>query len=153
MNARPTRVIWPFGPYGTSIGLLLALTAPLYLLWTRKDSNHRLSLREIPSEIINQRYYWHILLYAAMFGFKAFTDHHNEPLKEMVGGYTHLIHAIEGNFVLGVQSIIESEVIIQILSLHYLFAYLFIIWYPPVHHILSGAVSYTHLTLPTKRIV
>ena len=47
-----------------------------------------------------------------MFGFKAFTDHHNEPLKEMVGGYTHLIHAIEGNFVLGVQSIIESEVII-----------------------------------------
>ena len=73
-----------------------------------------------------------------MFGFKAFTDHHNEPLKEMVGGYTHLIHAIEGNFVLGVQSIIESEVIIQILSLHYLFAYLFIIWYPPIHHILSG---------------
>ena len=59
-----------------------------------------------------------------MFGFKAFTDHHNEPLKETVGGYTYLIHAIEGNFVLGVQSIIESEMIIQILSLHYLFAYL-----------------------------
>ena len=50
-----------------------------------------------------------------MFGFKAFTDHHNEPLKEMVGGYTHFIHAIEGNFVHGVQSIIESEIIIQIL--------------------------------------
>ena len=131
-------MIWPFGPYGTSIGLLLALTTPLYLLWTRKDPNHRLSLREIPLEIMNQRYYWHILLYAVMFGFKAFTDHHNEPLKEMVGGYTHFIHAIEGNFVHGVQSIIESEIIIQILSLHYLFAYLFIIWYPPVHHILSG---------------
>mgnify|MGYP002879954494 FL=1 len=73
-----------------------------------------------------------------MFVFKAFTDHHNEPLKELVGGYTHFIYAIEGNFVHGVQSIIKSEMIIQILSLHYLFAYLFIIWYPPVHHILSG---------------
>ena len=87
---------------------------------------------------MNQRYYWHILLYAVMFGFKAFTDHHNEPLKELVGGYTHFIHGIEGNFVHGVQSIVDSEIIIQILSLHYLFAYLFIIWYPPVHHILSG---------------
>ena len=92
----------------------------------------------MPLEIMNQRYYWHLLLYLAMFGFKAFTDHHNEPLKGIVGGYTHLIHEIEGSFVLGVQSIIESEVIIQILSLHYLFAYLFIIWYPPVHYILSG---------------
>lgn len=129
---------WPFGPYGTSIGLLLAITTPLYLLWTRKDPSHRLNLRDIPHEITSQKYYWHIILYFAMFGFKAFTDHHNEPLKEVTGGYTHLIHAIEGNFVLGVQSIIESEAMIQILSLHYLFAYLFIIWYPPIHHILSG---------------
>ena len=83
-------------------------------------------------------YYWHISLYLAMFLFKAFTDSHNEPLKEMVGGFTYLIYSIEGELVLFVQDRFRNESLSEILSLHYLFAYLFIIWYPPIHHILSG---------------
>ena len=120
------------------MGLLLVLTIPLHLLWTKDSREYRVKPNRIISEIRDMGYYWHISLYLAMFLFKAFTDNHNEPLKEMVGGFTHLVYSIEGELVLFVQDRFRNESLSEILSLHYLFAYLFIIWYPPIHHILSG---------------
>ncbi|MEC8352193.1 MAG: hypothetical protein VXZ65_03090, partial [Candidatus Thermoplasmatota archaeon] len=78
---------WPIGPYGTSMGLLLALTLPLHMIWTRKNPDYRVAPSELISEIRTRGYIWHISLYLAMFVFKAFTDYHNEPLKAMVGGF------------------------------------------------------------------
>ena len=128
---------WPIGPYGTSMGLLLALTLPLHLIWTRKNPDYRVTPSELISEIKSRGYVWHISLYLAMFLFKAFTDYHNEPLKAMVGGLTHVVYSIEADLVFHIQERFRNDLVSEILSLHYLFAYLFIIWYPPMHYILS----------------
>ena len=128
---------WPIGPYGTSMGLLLALTLPLHLIWTRKNPDYRVTPSELISEIKSKGYVWHISLYLAMFLFKAFTDYHNEPLKAMVGGFTHVVYSIEADLVFHIQERFRNGLVSEILSLHYLFAYLFIIWYPPMHYILS----------------
>lgn len=128
---------WPIGPYGTSMGLLLALTLPLHLIWTRKNPDYRVTPSELISEIKSRGYVWHISLYLAMFLFKAFTDYHNEPLKAMVGGFTHVVYSIEADLVFHIQERFRNDLVSEILSLHYLFAYLFIIWYPPMHYILS----------------
>ena len=128
---------WPIGPYGTSMGLLLALTLPLHMIWTRKNPDYRVAPSELISEIRTRGYIWHISLYLAMFVFKAFTDYHNEPLKAMVGGFTHVVYSIEGDLVYHIQSRFRNDLVSETLSLHYLFAYLFIIWYPPIHYILS----------------
>jgi len=130
-------VNWPIGPYGTSMGLLLALTLPLHLIWTRKNPDYRVTPSELISEIKSRGYVWHISLYLAMFLFKAFTDYHNEPLKAMVGGFTHVVYSIEADLVFHIQERFRNGLVSEILSLHYLFAYLFIIWYPPMHYILS----------------
>ena len=127
---------WPIGPYGTSMGLLLALTLPLHLIWTRKNPDYRVTPSELISEIKTRGYVWHSL-YLAMFLFKAFTDYHNEPLKAMVGGFTHVVYSIEADLVFHIQERFRNDLVSEILSLHYLFAYLFIIWYPPMHYILS----------------
>ncbi len=119
------------------MGLLLALTLPLHLIWTRKNPDYRVTPSELISEIKSKGYVWHISLYLAMFLFKAFTDYHNEPLKAMVGGFTHVVYSIEADLVFHIQERFRNGLVSEILSLHYLFAYLFIIWYPPMHYILS----------------
>tara|TARA_B100000242_G_scaffold5661_1_gene3548 strand:- start:25609 stop:26952 length:1344 start_codon:yes stop_codon:yes gene_type:complete len=119
------------------MGLLLALTLPLHLIWTRKNPDYRVTPSELISEIKSRGYVWHISLYLAMFLFKAFTDYHNEPLKAMVGGFTHVVYSIEADLVFHIQERFRNGLVSEILSLHYLFAYLFIIWYPPMHYILS----------------
>ena len=119
------------------MGLLLALTLPLHMIWTRKNPDYRVAPSELISEIRTRGYIWHISLYLAMFVFKAFTDYHNEPLKAMVGGFTHVVYSIEGDLVYHIQSRFRNDLVSETLSLHYLFAYLFIIWYPPIHYILS----------------
>ena len=119
------------------MGLLLALTLPLHLIWTRENPDYRVTPSELISEIKSKGYVWHISLYLAMFLFKAFTDYHNEPLKAMVGGFTHVVYSIEADLVFHIQERFRNGLVSEILSLHYLFAYLFIIWYPPMHYILS----------------
>jgi len=107
------------------------------LIWTRKNPDYRVTPSELISEIKTRGYVWHISLYLAMFLFKAFTDYHNEPLKAMVGGFTHVVYSIEADLVFHIQERFRNDLVSEILSLHYLFAYLFIIWYPPMHYILS----------------
>ena len=107
------------------------------MIWTRKNPDYRVAPSELISEIRTRGYIWHISLYLAMFVFKAFTDYHNEPLKAMVGGFTHVVYSIEGDLVYHIQSRFRNDLVSETLSLHYLFAYLFIIWYPPIHYILS----------------
>ncbi|MEO2242374.1 MAG: hypothetical protein ABGX49_01770, partial [Candidatus Poseidoniia archaeon] len=128
---------WPIGPYGTSMGALLLMTLPIHWFLTRDEPESRVGLRDLPREIREKGYGWHIALYALMFLYKALIDHHNEPMKARVGGFTHWFWSIEGDWTLRVQEAFENDLLTDILSGHYLFMYLFIIWFSPMYYMLS----------------
>ena len=127
---------WPIGPYGTSMGALLLLTLPIHFFLTRDEKDRRVSLRELPGEIREKGYWWHISLYILMFLYKAAIDHHNEPMKDRVGGFTHWIYSIEGDWTNNIQEYFLNDTLTNLLSGHYLFMYLFMIWFSPIYYIL-----------------
>ena len=127
---------WPIGPYGTIMAFILASTIPLRNLLTRDEPEERLRLSELPQEIRSKGYKWRISLYLAMYLYKAVIDHHNEPLKGRVGGYTHWVHQLEGDFTLWAQDAFRGDLLTEVLAFHYLFVYLFIIWFVPIYFIL-----------------
>ena len=126
------------------MGLLLALTLPLHMIWTRKNPDYRVAPSELISEIRTRGYIWHISLYLAMFVFKAFTDYHNEPLKAMVGGFTHVVYSIEGDLVYHIQNRFRNDLVSEILSLHYLRL--------PVHHMVSSDTLHTFQGSRSRRL-
>ena len=128
---------WPPGPYEYAMFALLAMTIPSQRFLTRDEVHMRVPLRGLLDEIRDKGYWWHIALYALMFIYKALIDHHNEPMKARVGGYTHWIHDIEGDWTLWVQETFYNDLLTDLLSAHYLFMYLFIIWFSPMYYILS----------------
>ena len=125
---------WPIGPYGTMMAVILLTTIPLRNLLTRDEPDKRLS--ELPAEIRTKGYHWHISLYVVMYIYKFMIDQHNESMKAKVGGYTHWVHGLEGDFTLWAQEAFRSDLLTDILSFHYLFVYLFIIWFSPMYFIL-----------------
>ena len=127
---------WPIGPYGTSMGALLLFTLPIHFFLTRDEKDRRVSLADLPKEIKEKGYWWHILLYLVMFFYKAMIDYHNEPMKARVGGFTHWIYAIEGDWTNHIQEFFLNDTLTNILSGHYLFMYLFMIWFSPMYYIL-----------------
>ena len=127
---------WPIGPYGTSMGALLLFTLPIHFFLTRDEKERRVSLVDLPKEIKEKGYWWHILLYLLMFIFKAIIDYHNEPMKARVGGFTHWIYAIEGDWTNQIQDFFLNDNLTNLLSGHYLFMYLFMIWFSPMYYIL-----------------
>ena len=127
---------WPIGPYGTSMGALLLFTLPIHFFLTRDEKERRVSLVDLPKEIKEKGYWWHILLYLLMFLYKLMIDHHNEPMKSRVGGFTHWIYAIEGNWTNHIQEFFLNDILTNLLSGHYLFMYLFMIWFSPMYYIL-----------------
>ena len=128
---------WPPGPYEYAMFALLLMTIPVQRLLTRDEVHMRVPLRGLLNEIREKGYWWHIALYLLMFLYKAIIDHHNEPMKARVGGYTHWIHSIEGDWTLWVQETFYSDLLTDLLSAHYLFMYLFMIWFSPMYYILS----------------
>ena len=82
-------------------------------------------------------YKWHISIYFLMFGFKALIDQHNEAIKPRVGGFTHVVHNIEGEITIWADARFKGVLLTVVLSFHYLFVYLFIIWFSPIYYILS----------------
>ena len=127
---------WPIGPYGTMMAVILLSTIPLRNLLTRDEPDKRLALSELPSEIRAKGYHWHISLYVVMYLYKFLIDQHNEPIKARVGDYTHWVHELEGDFTLWAQEAFRNDLLTDILSFHYLFVYLFIIWFSPMYFIL-----------------
>ena len=127
---------WPIGPYGTMMMVILLSTIPLRNLLTRDEPEKRLSLTELPAEIRAKGYYWHISLYVVMYLYKFMIDQHNEPMKPRVGGYTHWLYEIEGELTLWIQETFRNDLLTDILSFHYLFVYLFVIWFSPMYFIL-----------------
>ena len=127
---------WPFGPYGTMMVVILLSTIPLRNLLTRDEPDKRLALSELPAEIRAKGYHWHISLYVVMYLYKFLIDQHNEPMKARVGGYTHWVHGLEGDFTLWAQEVLQSDLLTDVLSFHYLFVYLFVIWFSPMYFIL-----------------
>ena len=115
---------------------ILASTIPLRNFLSRDEKSERLLLSELPSEIKSKGYKWHISLYLMMYLYKLVIDIHNEPIKARVGGYTHWIHSIEGDFSIWAQDLFRNDVLTDVLSFHYLFVYLFIIWFVPIYFIL-----------------
>ena len=116
---------WLIGPYEISMGALLLLTLPIHWFLTRDEPEQRIPLRSLPNEIKEKGYLWHISLYLLMFIYKAAIDHHNEPMKTKVGGYTHWIYYIEGNWTNYVQEFFLNDTLTNILSAHYLFCLLY----------------------------
>ena len=94
-------MLWPVGPYETMMVVILSVTIPLQRLLTRDEPEMRLPVRELPDEIRAKGYQWHIAMYVLMYLFKAFIDQHNEAIKPRVGGFTHLVHGLEGEVTLG----------------------------------------------------
>ena len=127
---------WPIGPYGTIMAVILLSTIPLRNLLTRDEPDKRVSLSELPAEIRAKGYYWHISLYVLMYIYKFMIDQHNEPIKARVGGYTHWLYEIEGELTLWVQETFRNDLLTDVLSFHYLFVYLFVIWFSPMYFIL-----------------
>ena len=127
---------WPIGPYGTMMAVILLSTIPLRNLLTRDEPDKRLSLSELPAEIRAKGYYWHISLYVVMYLYKFLIDQHNEPIKPRVGGYTHWLYEFEGELTLWVQEAFRNDLLTDVLSFHYLFVYLFVIWFSPMYFIL-----------------
>ena len=123
---------WPFGPYETVMGTILLMTIPLQRLLTRDEPEMRVPLSELLAEIRDKGYKWHISIFVVMYGFKAFIDQHNEAIKPRVGGFTHYVHGMEGDLTLWVQETFRNSVLSDILSFHYLFVYLFLIWFSPM---------------------
>ena len=128
---------WPFGPYETVMGAILLLTIPIHRILTRDEPEMRVALSDIIKEVKEKGYKWHISVYLIMYGFKAFIDQHNEAIKPRVGGFTHYVHGFEGDLTLWVQESFRNEILSDILSFHYLFVYLFLIWFSPIYYILS----------------
>ena len=118
------------------MAVILLSTIPLRNLLTRDEPEKRLALSELPAEIRAKGYHWHISLYVVMYLYKFLIDQHNEPMKARVGGYTHWVHGLEGDFTLWAQEAFRSDLLTDILSFHYLFVYLFIIWFSPMYFIL-----------------
>ena len=119
---------WVFGPYETMMGVILLMTIPLQRLLTRDEPEMRVPLSELFAEIKEKGYKWHISIFVVMYVFKAFIDQHNEAIKPRVGGFTHYVHGLEGEFTLWVQETFRNAVLSDVLSFHYLFVYLFLIW-------------------------
>ena len=127
---------WAFGPYETMMGVILLMTIPLQRLLTRDEPEMRVPLSELFAEIREKGYKWHISIFVVMYVFKAFIDQHNEAIKPRVGGFTHYVHGLEGEFTLWVQETFRNAVLRDVLSFHYLFVYLFLIWFSPMYYIL-----------------
>ena len=127
---------WPFGPYETVMGTILMMTIPLQRLLTRDEPEMRVAFSDLLGEIREKGYKWHISVYLVMYGFKAFIDQHNEAIKPRVGGYTHYVHGLEGEVTLWVQESFRNALLSDVLSFHYLFVYMFLIWFSPMYYIL-----------------
>ena len=127
---------WPIGPYGSFMALIILLTVPLRNFLTRDEPEKRLALSELPTEIRAKGYHWHISLYILMYLFKFLIDQHNEPMKARIGGYTHWIHGLEGDFTLWAQEAFRNDLLTDLLSGHYILIYLFLIWFSPMYYIL-----------------
>ncbi|MBJ29243.1 MAG: hypothetical protein CMB61_04205 [Euryarchaeota archaeon] len=128
---------WPFGPYETVMGAILLMTIPIQRGLTRDEPEMRVPLRDLLGEIRSKGYKWHISVFLIMYGFKAFIDQHNEAIKPRVGGFTHYVHGFEGEITLWVQETFRNDFLSDLLSFHYLFVYLFLIWFSPIYYILS----------------
>ncbi|GIT41375.1 MAG: hypothetical protein Ct9H300mP10_03850 [Methanobacteriota archaeon] len=109
---------------------------PLRDLLTRDEPEKRLRLPELPAEIRAKGYHWHISLYVVMYVYKFLFDQHNEPMKPRVGGYTHWVHESRASSLCGRGKGIPPRPSHRVLSFHYLFVYLFIIWFSPMYFIL-----------------
>ncbi len=127
---------WPIGPYETVMIAILSVTIPIQRFLTRDEPEMRVPLSGLMEEIRQKGYKWHIGMYVLMYAFKAFIDQHNEAIKPRVGGFTHYVHQLEGGATLWVQETFQNWLLTDVLSFHYLFVYLFLIWFSPIYYIL-----------------
>lgn len=120
------------------MGIILFLTPVTCWVFTLGNKEERTPLNKIGGMIHANRYYFHLLGYAAIILWKAVTDYLNEPIKIDTGHWTDVVYSVEGDLTLWVQQAFENEFLTSILSFHYLFIYLFLIYITTVYYAYVG---------------
>jgi membrane-associated phospholipid phosphatase len=76
------------------------------------------------------RDYWpHYLLLVSVYAMKSLVDNLNHPVRGIFGDFTSLIYHIEGDAVFILQRALESPLFTEVLSINYLFSYVFLIYF------------------------
>ena len=121
-------------PYGIMMGLILVLTPIICVAFTAHRPSMRIPVKRWLQVFHDQRYYLHAMGYIVIINWKGLTDRLNEPIKSTVGHWTDSVHALEGNFVLWIQTTFENDILTTFLNFHYLFVYLFLIYVTTVYY-------------------
>jgi len=134
-------VVWPMAmvsPYWVMMGMILVLTPIICWLFSFNQRDTCVPMNRIFSEIGDQRYYFHVFGYLAIFIWKKVTDGLNEPIKTTTGHYTDWVHGFEGELVLIIQDTFQNAMVTEFLNFHYLFIYLFLIYVTTIYYMYTG---------------
>jgi membrane-associated phospholipid phosphatase len=71
-------------------------------------------------------YPWHLVLFMVILVEKNWVDSLNDPIRAIFGDFTWVIHRIEGDAVLHIQEFFRVSWLTAFLSVHYLWAYVFL---------------------------
>ena len=121
-------------PWTIMMGMILLLTPVICYIFSLNQKSSRLPFGKWIQTIHEQRYYIHAMGYIVIINWKGLTDRLNEPIKSTVGHWTDSVHALEGNFVLWIQTTFENDILTTFLNFHYLFVYLFLIYVTTVYY-------------------
>ena len=121
-------------PWTIMMTMILLLTPVICYLFSLNQKDRRLPFGKWLQTIHKQRYYIHAMGYIVIINWKGLTDKLNEPIKSTVGHWTDAVHALEGNFVLWIQTTFENNLLTGFLNFHYLFVYLFLIYVTTVYY-------------------
>ena len=101
-----------------------------------------------------RRYWVHLLIALSIYNAKDFLDQIDRILMARTGlDMTPYIYAIEGDLVVWFQGAFRAEWLDVLMTHFYIAGFMFITYASIFYVTYFDAVSYTHLTLPTKRIV
>jgi len=121
-------------PWTIMMSMILLLTPVVCYIFSLNQKSSRLPFGKWIQTIHEQRYYIHAMGYIVIINWKGLTDRLNEPIKSTVGHWTDSVHALEGNFVLWIQTTFENDALTAFLNFHYLFVYLFLIYVTTVYY-------------------
>lgn len=71
----------------------------------------------------------HIGVFVVLYAMKNFVDTLNDPVLGVLGDFTYLVYAIEGDLVLWIQQTFQHPALTWILNANYLFGYIFLTYF------------------------
>ena len=125
-------------PWAVMMIMILFLTPLICSIFTKHDIGSRVKYGTWFETIRRHRYYLHALGYLVIIYWKNLTDGLNEPIKHRTGHWTEVVHGMEGNIVLWIQTTFQNDALTAFLNFHYLFVYLFLIYVTTVYFAYSS---------------